>query len=93
MKKILITGSEDKDLCKPTYTKKLIENDYYVETQTLEFGEWDCIKPVEKADEFDVLTRNMFANWRFNASLLTYYVAGKDWEEKGYSNKRIFKHR
>ena len=42
---------------------------------------------VEKADEFDVFI-NMFANWRFNASLLTYYVF-KDWEEKGYSNKRI----
>jgi short-subunit dehydrogenase len=91
MKKILITGNAEKDLCKPT-VEKLLENGYYVETLSRttgwNLGEWDCIKPiVKKADEFDVFI-NMFANWRFNASLLTYYIF-KDWEEKKYTTRRI----
>ena len=91
MKKILITGNAEKDLCKPT-VEKLLENGYYVETLSRttgwNLGEWDCIKPiVKKADEFDVFI-NIFANWRFNASLLTYYIF-KDWEEKKYTTRRI----
>lgn len=91
MKRILITGNAEKDLCKPT-TEKLLAKGYHVETLSRangwNLGEWDAIpKLIEKAEDFDVFI-NMFANWRFNASLLTYYLF-KDWEEKGYSDRRI----
>ena len=85
--KILITGNRDKDLCKQT-TELLEKNGYTVETLSRsndwDLGKWEIIpKVIEKAEDCDVFI-NMFANWRFNASLLSYYLF-KEWEKKKYS--------
>jgi hypothetical protein len=89
--KILITGNRNKDLTK--YLAPLLEsNSYEVDTVSRSNG-WDLgnteVIPdfIKLLDEYDVFV-NMFANWRFNASLLTYYVF-KDWQAKKYGDRRI----
>ena len=89
--KILITGNRNKDLTK--HLVPLLEsNSYEVDTVSRSNG-WDLgnteVIPdfVKLLDEYDIFI-NMFANWRFNASLLTYYVFN-DWQKKGYGKRRI----
>tara|TARA_B100000989_G_scaffold289427_1_gene261252 strand:+ start:264 stop:827 length:564 start_codon:yes stop_codon:yes gene_type:complete len=89
--KVLITGNRNKDLTK--YLVDLFEkNSYRVDTVSRENG-WDLAnteiipKFVNLLDNYNIFV-NMFANWRFNASLLTYYVF-KDWEKKKYGDRRI----
>ena len=91
MSKILITGNRNKDLTK--HLAPLLEsNSYEVDTISRANG-WDLgtteVIPdfIKLLDDYDVFV-NMFANWRFNASLLTYYVF-KDWQAKKYNNRRI----
>ena len=89
--KVLITGNREKDLCKIT-TELLEAIGYTVETLSRktdwDLGNWEVIpKIIEKANDFDIFI-NMFANWRFNASLISYYLF-KDWESKKFNDRFI----
>ena len=82
--KVLITGNRTKDLTK--HVAKLLEDSSYeVDTVSRSNG-WDLgnteVIPdfINLLDKYDIFV-NMFANWRFNASLLTYYVF-QDWQKK-----------
>ena len=89
--KVLITGNREKDLCKNT-TELLEANGHTVETLSRtndwDLGKWEVIpKVIEKAEDCDVFI-NMFANWRFNATLISYYMF-KEWEKKKYNDRLI----
>ena len=89
--KVLITGNREKDLCKNT-TEVLEANGFTVETLSRtndwDLGKWEVIpKVIEKAEDCNVFI-NMFANWRFNATLISYYMF-KEREQKKYNDRLI----
>lgn len=89
--KVLITGNRTKDLTK--YVAKLLEDNSYEVDTVSRSNSWDLgnteVIPdfINLLDKYDIFV-NMFANWRFNASLLTYYIF-QDWQKKKYGDRRI----
>ena len=75
--KVLITGNRNKDLTKylvPLLESKSYEVDTVSRANGWDLGNTEVINDfINLLDKYDIFV-NMFANWRFNASLLTYYI-------------------